>query len=378
MFEQSLRIKCPCLKKIYSTFIENSPMYVQRRFPFKSVIQWTKREIIFFTLFATVVTVLYDAFGLTWLQVPLAPVALIGTAVAFMVGFQNNAAYDRIWEARKIWGGIVNSSRTFTINVRDSFYMHKTENTKDEKENVRIITNRHIAWLTALRYAMRAKKQWETVYQKAEDDSDKKSDWWFNVPEYTTPLEEELEPYLSKEDFDYVMSKDNKPNAIISLQSKHLRKLTDEKKLWDFSFLNLQELLQEFTALQGKSERIKNFPYPKQYGSIGYHFVHIFMWLLPMAIIPAFATMGAKLAVTNPIIAEYFVWFNIPFTVIVIWVFNTMLRIGLAGENPFEGSPNDVPISNISRGITRDILQLIDEDPENIPPPFENKNFIEM
>ena len=69
---------------------------------------------------------------------------------------------------------------------------------------------------------------------------------------------------------------------------------------------------------------------------------------------------------------------NIPFTVIVIWVFNTMLRIGLAGENPFEGSPNDVPISNIARGITRDILQIIDEDPENIPPPFENMNHIEM
>jgi putative membrane protein len=353
-------------------------MYVQRRFPFKSVIKWTKREIIFFTLFATIVTVLYDILGLIWLQVPLAPVALIGTAVAFMVGFQNNAAYDRIWEARKIWGGIVNASRTFTINVRDSFYMHNSEASKDEKENVRIITNRHVAWLTALRYAMRTKKQWETVYQKAEGENKEENEFFFNVPEYITPIEEELEPYLSKEDFDYVMSKDNKPNAIISLQSKHLRKLTDEKKLWDFSYLNLQELLQEFTALQGKSERIKNFPYPKQYGSIGYHFVHIFMWLLPMAIIPAFATMGAKIAASHPLIAEYFVWLNIPFTVIVIWVFNTMLRIGLAGENPFEGSPNDVPISNISRGITRDILQLIDEDPENIPPPFENKNFIEM
>ena len=65
-------------------------------------------------------------------------------------------------------------------------------------------------------------------------------------------------------------------------------------------------------------------------------------------------------------------------TVIVIWIFNTMLRIGLAGENPFEGSPNDVPISNISRGITRDILQIIDEDPANIPEPFENTNHIQM
>jgi putative membrane protein len=55
-----------------------------------------------------------------------------------------------------------------------------------------------------------------------------------------------------------------------------------------------------------------------------------------------------------------------------------MLRIGLAGENPFEGSPNDVPISNISRGISRDILQIIDEDPEKIPNAFENINDVQM
>ena len=97
-----------------------------------------------------------------------------------------------------------------------------------------------------------------------------------------------------------------------------------------------------------------------------------------MAIIPAFATMGEDIADTNPFIGTYFVWLNIPFTVIVIWVFNTMLRIGLAGENPFEGSPNDVPISNISRGITRDILQIIDEDPENIPDAFKNSKDINM
>ena len=67
-----------------------------------------------------------------------------------MVGFQNNSAYDRIWEARKIWGGIVNASRSLIITVRDSFYMHRSEAMKDESEVVRIITNRHIAWLTAI------------------------------------------------------------------------------------------------------------------------------------------------------------------------------------------------------------------------------------
>ena len=349
-------------------------MYVQRRFPFRSVLIWTKREILFFTVMATVITVLYSVLNIKWLQVPLAPVGIIGTAVAFLIGFQNNAAYDRIWEARKIWGGIVNTSRTLIITIKDSFYLHRMEETEDESGALKTITYRHIAWLTALRYAMRTKKQWEASYISIHQ----KETFKYFVPEYSKPFEEELEPYLSKEEYAYVMSKDNKPNAIMSLQSKDLRKLTDEKKFWDFTLLNLQQMLQELTALQGKSERIKNFPYPKQYASIGYHFVHIFMWLLPMAIIPAFSRMGLDIAKTNPFIGEYFIWLNIPFTVIVIWVFNTMLRIGLAGENPFEGSPNDVPISNISRGITRDILQIIDEDPANIPAPYENLNNIDM
>lgn len=348
-------------------------MYIQRRFPLKSILLWTKRELIFFIILATIFTVLYELLNIKWLQVPLAPVGLVGTAVAFLVGFQNNAAYDRIWEARKIWGGIVNASRTLIITVKDSFYLHRPEAMKDESEELRIITNRHIAWLTTLRYAMRAKKTWEASYEK-----DKKKGFTYHIPEHEIPIEKELKGLLSDQEYEHVMGQNHKPNALIALQSKHLRKLTDEKKIWDFTLLNLQQILQELTALQGKSERIKNFPYPKQYGSISYHFVHIFMWLLPMAIIPSFAVMGINIAESNPFIGKYFVWLNIPFTVIVIWVFNTMLRIGLAGENPFEGSPNDVPISNIANGITRDILQIIETEDALVPKPIENINDINM
>ncbi len=201
-------------------------MYVQRKYPFKSVIIWTKRELIFFSILATIITILYELLNIKWLQVPFTPVALIGTAVAFMVGFQNNAAYDRIWEARKIWGGIVNTSRSFIITLKDSFYINHPERTQSEKEHLDIITYRHIAWLSALRYSMRTKKQWETSY----DLLHKKEIFQYNIPEYQVPLEEELKPLLSKEDYEYVMSKDNKPNALISLQSAHLRKLTDEQK----------------------------------------------------------------------------------------------------------------------------------------------------
>ena len=92
-------------------------MLTKKRYSIKDMASWTRWESAGFLIYALIVAVLYSLFDYTFIQVPWTPVALIGTAVAFMVGFQNNAAYGRIWEARKIWGGIVNISRTWTVKI---------------------------------------------------------------------------------------------------------------------------------------------------------------------------------------------------------------------------------------------------------------------
>ncbi|MCB0583116.1 MAG: hypothetical protein KDD10_27810 [Phaeodactylibacter sp.] len=63
-------------------------------------------------------------------------------------------------------------------------------------------------------------------------------------------------------------------------------------------------------------------------------------------------------------------WLSIPFYVAVAWVFHTMERIGRTGENPFEGSANDVPISTIARGIEIDLRQNMGEPDSEIPEQF--------
>ena len=88
---------------------------------------------------------------------------------------------------------------------------------------------------------------------------------------------------------------------------------------------------------------------------------------MPLAIVPEFEKLGVKLFDFFPMISDYFVWLAVPFCGVVSWVFHTMQRIGTVGENPFEGSANDVPISTISRGIEIDLRQMIDENPEMIP-----------
>ncbi len=353
-------------------------MLTKSRYSAKDMLLWTRWEIITFVAATLVVAVLYDVFGFTFLNVPWTPVALIGTAVAFMIGFQNNSAYGRIWEARKIWGGIVNSSRSWGMKTADMVSNEHASTPLPEEELKAIrktLVYRHIAWLTALRHAMRQARKWEE-FEKAHTNRE-----WsriVHIPERVFSLEDDLFHYLSPEEWEYVLSKNNKAAALLYLQSRHLKNLKEQGLLWEFSFLELENLLEELFTLQGKSERIKNFPYPRQYATLSFSFVRIFLVLLPFGIVPEFAKIGERLIETFPIIGGNFIWLAVPFCAAVSWVFHTMERIGRVGENPFEGSANDVPISTISRGIEIDLRQLLDEDHNSIPKQFPEEYHVQM
>ncbi|MBB3699004.1 hypothetical protein KMW28_08475 [Flammeovirga yaeyamensis] len=354
-------------------------MLIKKYFSLKEMALWTRSDTIIFIILAIIPTVAYDIFGQTWIGLPWTPIALVGTAVAFVVGFRNNAVYGRLWEARKIWGGIVNDSRTFSIHVGD---MVTNEYAKEGEElseqelflEKQAIVRRHMAWLTALRYAMRTKKTWESFM-----DHHTNREWAnkIHIPEFVIEERDALSEYLSKEELDFVMRVGgNKAASIIKLQSRHLRKLKEKGLIWEFSFLHLESIIRTLLELQGKSERIKNFPYPRQYATLNVYFVWAFIIILPLGIVPEFARLGENMMSNFPLIGDYFIWFSVPFTTLVSWVFHTMERIGTVGENPFEGSANDVPISTIARAIEIDVLTCVG-DP-NIPEPFEVKENVQM
>lgn len=332
--------------------------------------KWTRYETLFFTAYVAGIVALYYFFDLSWLSIPWTPLALIGTAVAFVIGFQNNAAYGRIWEARKIWGGVVNTSRTFGMFVQDMVTNEYTTVPLSKEElqyEIRTLTYRHIAWMTAFRHAMRVCKSWETM---SEERTNREWQDMVHPPEWDSDVEDDLRPYLSDKDLAYVMSKNNKQTAVLYLQSHHLRKLKEEGAIWPFAFLQLEGVLEELFTLQGKSERIKNFPYPRHFASLNHYFMWIFVMLIPLAIVPQFSEIGMGMMDTHPLVGSLFVWLAVPFYVAVAWVFHTMERIGRTGENPFEGSANDVPISTIARGIEIDLRQNLGEALEEIPEQF--------
>lgn len=346
-------------------------MYTKKKYSARQMAWWTRFETLLFLLIIIVWVAVYYFLDLTWFEIPWTPLALIGTAVAFVIGFQNNSAYGRIWEARKIWGGVINTSRTFGMFIQDMVTNEHAVTAISEVElqqEIKTLTYRHIAWMTALRHAMRVSKPWETTSNHRTN-----TEWGIRPPEMDSNLEDDLKPYISKSDLEDVLNKNNKQTALLYQQSHHLRKLKEQGIIWEFSFLELEAMLQELFTLQGQSERIKNFPYPRQFATLNHFFMWIFVLMLPLALVPQFAEIGNDIKDSHPLIGNLFVWFSIPFYVIVAWIFHTMERIGRTGENPFEGTANDVPISTIARGIEIDLRQNLGESGDDIPAQFPVK-----
>lgn len=334
-------------------------MHAGKNFSFKEVIFWTRRDIYFLLVVSAIPTFCFEVLELKWLAVPWLPIALLGTAVAFVVGFKNNASYDRMWEARRIWGAIVNASRSWGIMTKDyvsnKHAIKKLSNEELNKIKLKLIY-RHLAWLTALRFQLREAKPWEAIYKKHNQEYKNK---WFKVHEQNHKLEHELEKYLSKDEIQYIMSKSSKPTQIMAMQSEHLKELLELGLIDDFRHMELEKMIVEFLNQQGASERIKNFPYPRQYATLNLYFIRIFVGLVPLGMLQEFDKLGGNL-----------IWLAIPFSALSTWVFTTMEKIGESTESPFEGSANDVPITSISRTIEIDLKEMFDEKdiPESLKP----------
>ncbi|GAB3217787.1 multidrug transporter [Algoriphagus aestuariicola] len=328
-------------------------MHIGNHYKISEFLLWTRRDIYVLLIIAAVPTVLFQVFDLKWIAIPWVPVALVGTAAAFIVGFKNTQTYNRLWEARQIWGAIVNTSRTWGIMSRDFV--------KADKADIEQLIYRHCAWLTALRHQLRKPQAWENSNKKHNIEYRN----YYKVPEWESKLEDDLKKYLSDEEHNYTVVKKNRATQLIALQSKHLRQLREERKIEHYEYVEMERRLADLYDHQGKCERIKNFPYPRQFASINLFFVWLLVLMLPFGMLNEFQKLG-----------EHFVWLTIPFTVVVSWVFTSMEKVGEATENPFEGGANDIPMAALSRTIEIDLREMIDEI--ELPDPITANNNILM
>ena len=283
-------------------------MHSCKSYKLSEFLLWTRRNIYITLIISIVPVVLYQIFELKFIAIPWTVVALLGTATAFIVGFKNTQTYNRTWEARQIWGAILNSSRAFGTMSRD--FLDNPEKTKE-------LVYRHFAWLTALRYAMRDSRAWETT-NKAYNTEYKA---FYDIPEKETTLEAELAKYISADELKYILTTKNKAVQLMSLQSKTIKQLFANKEIDSYQFVEMQKAIKDFYDQQGRSERIKNFPYPRQFATINSFFIKLFCVLLPFGMLKEFDKLNDGL---TGIFQGNMVWLVIPFSVLISSVYTSL------------------------------------------------------
>ncbi len=345
-------------------------MYVNKNYSAKGILQFTGAHLIWITVWATIVTAVFEITHWEWMHIPWLPLSVIGTAVAFYIGFKNNQAYDRLWEARKIWGAIVNSSRAWGSTVKAFVSNQFTEIAYGEQELHDIhkkLLYRHVGWLYALRSQLLIPTSWEHIRQgKHMARFTQKRMKRFGIglldDEVTST---ELNIFLPKNEYERLINYKNTATQIIDQQSQDLKELRAKNLIDDFRHMELQNILNDFYIHQGKCERIKKFPLPRQYGSSSFIFVAIFIFFLPLGMVSEFHKLG-----------EFGGWLSIPFTVLVGWVYVMMELVGDYSENPFEGLGNDIPMLALSRTIEIDLREMLGET--DLPPSIQAKNGVLM
>lgn len=243
--------------------------------------------------------VAYKVLDLYWLKIPWLPISLVGIAVAFFIGFKNNSSYGRLWEARQIWGAIVNNSRTWGIMVKDFVTTQFQPDGSGEEDLLYLhqeLMYRHIAWLTALRHQLRTPRSWEHRGNARGAERVRK-----NIREYNVSLEEDLHHLISNQERQEILKNQNPATQLIARQSAQLRALRASHFIDDFRHMEMQRMLGDLYTQQGKCERIKNFPFPRQYATFTLISIWIFAILLPFGLISTFEGAG-----------EDFVWLTIP------------------------------------------------------------------
>lgn len=338
-------------------------MFIKKNYGIKRLIQFTWFHIIWLTLWGCVPVWLHNYFHQFYFPMPWLPVSVIGIAVAFYVGFKNNASYDRMWEARKIWGGIINSSRIWGSiaknYVTNTFRKEKVTEQELKTVHQRLIY-RHIAWIYTLREQLLKPTPWEHISHESKHMrryTERRRKGAIDLFQ-TESLQDLIAQLIPLDEAKYVCAAPNSATRLIDIQSGDLQKLRDEELIEDFRHMEMQSVLNDFYVHQGKVERIKNYPLPRQYASLSFYFTGIFIFLLPFGMLPLFEELGHE-----------FVWLSVPFTTLVGWVFLMMELVGDYSENPFEGLPNDIPMKSLCRTIEIDLRSMLGET--DLPPKVE-------
>ncbi len=286
-------------------------MLLKENIPVSYIFGKIWKEIAFVTVYAVLVAIMYSSYHFTRISIPIAVPTILGTVISLLLAFKSNQAYDRWWEARTLWGAIVNDSRSLTRQLL-TFVDTQYESDNEEKAFCERVSKRQMAWCHSLSRHLRGQDAMEG-----------------------------LERLVSKEDIDVVKNYTNVPLGLLELQGADIRSAFKLGWINEFQQIELDKTLSRFSNEMGGCERIKNTIFPATY-SVYIHFsVVLFILLLPFGLI------------------EFFGIVEVPLVIAIACSFFLIEKMAIHLQDPFENKPTDTPTSAISMNIERDLRQML-------------------
>jgi ion channel-forming bestrophin family protein len=289
-------------------------MIVPRSRQITRMLHYVGTPLLLLVIYDVAVVAAYKVLRWEWVALPHIPLALYGSAIGIVVSFRNQSAYARWWEARTLWGAIINNSRSLARQVTTAMLPRNESEAEDLKTMQRRLVYHQIAYVHALRQHLRQLEPWD-----------------------------DLTPLLEASELRALRDEKNIPLAIQQRIGILLRECQVREWINIAQWRALDSSLDDLIDAQGGTERIKNTPMPKQYDYFPQLFVHIYCMLLPLALVTA---MG---------------WFTPLGSTLVGFMFLALDKIGRDLEDPFENTIYDVPLTSITTTIDINLRQLLGE-----------------
>jgi putative membrane protein len=285
-------------------------MLLKKNIPFRYIFGKIRYELLVILLYTTLIAVLHKTNSGLPIAIPLTIPALLGTVISLLLGFRSNQAYDRWWEARHIWGAIVNESRTLARQVLT--FTDIIEEGDDVHLFRERMIRRQIGWSFSLGQSLRG-----------------------------NPALYGLDGYLSRKELEAISHYDNVPSALLDQHGRDLKRALENGWINRYQQVELDRTITRLCDAMGKCERIKNTVFPSTY-SLYIHFsLLLFITLLPFGVI------------------EYFGFLEIPLVMAVSASFLLIEKMAIHLQDPFENKPTDTPMTAIARGIEKNLRQML-------------------
>ncbi len=297
-------------------------MLLNKRIPVRYILNKIKVELVYVLLVSVIVLVVTTQFHAVLPEMPLTIPAFIGTAISILLSFKLNQSYDRWWEARKVWGSIVNDSRSLVIQLQ-------TLVSSGNDEHVKKLAHRQIAWCYSLGQSLRG----------------------------LSPTEN-LDSLLNADDLEAIQKHINKPLAILQLHGRDLKYLKEQKQLDAYSHVQLDNTLVRLCDAQGKCERIKGTIFPVTYRLFLHAIIYLFVITLSIAL------------------KDVNVYFEVPLLLVISAAFFLLERSATHMQDPFENRPTDTAMTTIARNIEINIRQLLNES--TVPQPYPANKYYQL